>query len=296
MIRKLPAQCYLIMFLNICGFVIAIYFLVKGLKDPRGAELKELAGVIDKWNETFMTLNKSSALISSSDFSSSEMFKNYTENSNDKIEDFPKYSPLSFTYNQNFSTQVTNFKIEYENPEEFNITTLILFEIKNNDSISKFDLEIPIHIRKSYPANEKVCRNSGKGFWNRKLEKCYYHYNTVKVCLLLDENLNLSGFYEKGCDNKDYLTTLAMTWQKSDNYTKVEHPVFIQLRSESDPYVYASYNSLYDLSSSSKTYKTIGIVFLTVSTFSTVVVIIFWAVQRKNSSYLKMKKKELDVI
>ena len=295
-IKNFSAQCYLIMFLNVCGFVVAIYFLVQGFQDPQKEELKELEGVINQWDQSFITLNQSSALVSSSQSSQIEMLKNFSENYKEKIKDFPKYTPLSFTLHQNFSNPVTSFKIQYKNSEEFNVSCLFSFEISNEKSISKFDLEIPIHMRKVYPANEKVCRNSGRGFWNRKLERCYYHYNTVQVCLLLDSNLNLSSYYEKGCDNKDYLNFYALTWQNSDNYTDVDHSVFIQLRSESDPYVYASYNSLTELSSSSTTYKTIGIVFLTISGVLTGFILIFWAVQRRHSKYLKMKRKNLNVI
>ena len=292
--KKFSAQCYLITFLNVCGFVLAVYFLVKGFQDPQKEELKELDGVLNQWNSSFATLNRSSALVSSSLSSSTAMSKNFSESYKEKIKDFPKYLPLSFTHHQNFSSPVSSFQVQHKNSEEFNVTCLFSFEISNNGSIAKFDLEIPVHMRKAYPANEKVCRNSGKGFWNRKLERCYYHYNTVQVCLLIDSNLHLSSFYEQGCDSKDYLSLHALAWQKLDNYTDVEHSVFVQLRSEKDPYVYATYNSLTELSSSSTTYKTIGIVFLTISAVLTGFILVFWLVQKRNSKYLKMKRQNLN--
>jgi hypothetical protein len=148
-------------------------------------------------------------------------------------------------------------------------------------------------MRKIYPANEKVCRNSGKGYWNRSSEKCYFHYNTLEICLLLEENLDLSPQYLQGCNSDSYLKTSAERWQSSQNYSFLNTSIFFQLRSIKDPFVFASYNSLTKLSSSSSTYKSIGLTFLSISLVLALCILAFWLLQRRNGRYLKMQRRDV---
>lgn len=286
--RPLPGRCYVLMFFVACCLIIGLYFIIQAYKDPQSKEIKELDGVISEWNNFFPYFNASEAFISISNSDLSQMTANTTK---DKLKDFPEYETLFFSDHLRVLGNLTDMNIVYKNSEEFNVTVNLNIDITNNNTFKSIQIPyLPVHIRKTYPANEKVCRTAGKGYFNRTSGVCYYRYNTVEVCLVVNKDLELESWYESGCNSESYLNLLTLAWTSPDPYTVFNHSIYFQLRSVKDPYIYANYNSLTTLSKSRSEYSTLGITFLSLSGAFILFITIYWVVQKRKSKYLQMNR------
>lgn len=293
-IRPLPGRCYVLMFFIACCCIIGLYFIIQAYKDPQSKELRELDGVISEWNDYYQYFNESEAFISISNSASSQLIKNATK---DDLKDFPKYETLFFSDHLRVLGNSTDMNIVYKNSEEFNITVNLNIDIVKNYTVKNIHIPyLPVHMRKVYPANEKVCRSTGKGYFNRTSGICYYRYNTVEVCLVVNEDLELESWYESGCNSDSYLNLLTLRWNSPEPYTMVNQSIYFQVRSIKDPYIYANYNSLTTISRSSSEYTILAITFLTISGTFTILVFIYWLVQKKRSKYLQMGRLDSNYV
>ena len=55
-------------------------------------------------------------------------------------------------------------------------------------------------MKKTAKLNEKMCRNHMTGIWDHSTHKCYYHYITTKVCIVVNmTSLEPVSWYRDGC-------------------------------------------------------------------------------------------------
>lgn len=289
-VKPLPLRCYGLMLAIVFCLIVGLYFTIQAYKDPKSKELKELDGVISNWNDYFPFFNTSQLSISSTEINSTLMTANNTK---DNLSGFPKYKALFFSTHLKPSKYFTEMKIIYKNSEEYNVTSDFYIDLVNEQTKRTIQLlNLPVHMRKVYTANEKICRNAGKGYWNRTAGLCYYHYNTKEICLVVSEDLELESWYEQGCNSESYLTFITLISTTEEPYTYLNHSIYFQVRSTKDPYIYANYNSLTTLSQSSSEYAAIGIIFLCISTLFIIIIILYTIIRRHKSRYQQMNPSD----
>ena len=145
-----------------------------------------------------------------------------------------------------------------------------------------------VHSREFYPINSKLCRNNGKGFWDSSDSSCYYNFNAKEICIVIDTNYFPVGWYRQGCDNKGFIKKEAIVWVTSDEFVDFGFNVTVNVRSLSDPFVFASYNSLYALSPSSSEYVIIGSVLVGVCALMLCMPVWYCYLKKKKKKYLEM--------
>jgi hypothetical protein len=246
--------------------ILGVYLLIQSQLDPQSTEVSQLSEVIAAWSGYLLNFAQIVPSISQYD-----LVPTSTEYWGTGIEAFPNYTHL---YYYTYSPIVSETFIEYSpNLLEHNVTSNFTLKVQyNNTVIINYIPGVVIHSKKIVPLNFKVCRNAGVGYWDGKTQACYYHYSTNRICIVLDKNYTIVPWYKYGCDNNGYTHQTVVTWPYAYNYTEFNYKIVVEVRSEYDPYVFASYNGMIYFSPSSQEYAVIGIV---VTLLSTILMLVY---------------------
>lgn len=242
-----------------------VYFLIQYFIDPQSKEVSNLDSIIKLWNSTLPLFKSITALISPN----LHLYINKTDDWGIGVASFPEYTHLFHSRNS-ILFQKTSFYTKHQSNTslEYNITTDLHLIIQQNDiNITSVLKEVMVHSLKIHHVASKVCRNIGIGFWDQKTQACYVHYNTRKICIVLNEYFELVDWYLKGCNNKGYLEEYWIRWRNSKDYWNYNYSVLFEVRSENDPFVYASYHGLDRFSQNSSQYFIIGVSIITFASF-----------------------------
>ena len=198
------------------------------------------------------------------------------------------YSHLYYYSYSPLTTSNTSALLYTKNSiDEYNVTINLTLIIDYNNSIITNELsDVVIHSRSVYPINSKVCRNNALGYWNGSIMECFYHFNTYKICLVIDNDFNIVNWYKSGCDNEGYIKQSPVSWTNDSEFWNFSYNVEIELRNQFDPFVFASYNQLVKLSSSSQEYQIIGMTIFTVASAALIAATIGFFKQKRNKTML----------
>lgn len=281
-------KCYFLIGVLFCGLGIGLFFLIQSLIDPQSHEVSLLDNVLDDWEIEYPQFLNTSVEVRPGNASQVELLKNFTDPYARTIQAFPVYEYLSYSVSTIlFNSQLQN--ITNSNGKEYNITTDLEITLKLNDtSITSLVKDLVIHTRKYFPVNAKVCRINSKGFWDHETSACYYRFNTIEICIVVNSFLNVSRKYTNGCDNKEYFKQENVIWTTAEPFGNYDFKTIIQIRSEKDPFVFASYNNLVEFSLSSREYFVLGVTILTISTIILIIPIVYLCNRRRKRSYLQM--------
>lgn len=288
-VRKTSSfKCYLLIGILMCGFGIGLFFLIQSLNDPQRHEVSLLDNVIDDWEKEYPHFLNTSVEVRPGNASQVELLKNFTDPYVGTIQAFPVYKYLSYTISTVlFNSQVHN--ITKSNGKEYNITTDLEITLESNDtSFTSLVKDVVIHTRKFFPVNAKVCRINSKGYWDHETSACYYRFNTIEICIVVNSFLNVSEKYTNGCDNKEYFKQENAIWTTAETFEDYDFKTIVQIRSEKDPFVFANYNNLVEFSLSSREFFVLGVTILTISTIILIVPVVYLCNKRRKRSYLQM--------
>ena len=278
---------YLLILLLLGGAGVGLYFLIEALQDPQTQELSKLSSVLSNWSADYPVFLNTSISLRSGDSQPTPLQQNFSDGYAGAIKSFPVYPYLSYTV----SAQLWNNDVKNVSAgKQFNITTSLVLTITNNDTVVTSTLEnVPIHSRKYVPANGKVCRIEAKGYWDPVSQACYYQYNTVEICVVVDSNLSVVSNYASGCDNLGYYRQSEITWTSDIVFNQTEFFTFVQVRSLEDPFVFASHNQMVQFSPSSKEFLAIGATIFTLCSVIAIVPCAFLCSGRSKRKYLQME-------
>lgn len=266
--QRPPVKCYCLIGIMVCFIATGLYFLIQSQIDPQSQQFLVLDMELLSWNTTLKILNSSEATIYIEPNTTIPLSHNNTDNWGAGIENFPIYFPLYFSNYSSLVTNATKTNIVYgESYREYNVTVDLKLEIVNNEiKKENYLYGVIIHSRHSDSSNAKVCRMNARGYWDLKAQSCYCHYNTEKICIVINDSLHVVDWYKSGCNGKGYYKQQIVPWTSDKPYEDFTQPILIEVRGESDPFVYASYNNLIEFSPSSKEYEIIGGTILALST------------------------------
>jgi hypothetical protein len=254
--------CWGLIFLVLIGILASgIYFLNKASNDPQGSEISRISSIITKWNHTFLELKELNV-----DFQNKTLTKNQTQTWALNVEDLPYYKPLFFSGSVKISDKVNKVKVYNSTKnKEYNITTDVTLTVMHGNITLNTQLikDVILQSRIKSTMNAKVCGNEQMGFWDGVT--CYHDYQTTHFCFVIDSNYSLTSQFELGCDAVNYYQQQKIKYRNAKVYENLTISPFIEVRSSSDPYVYASYNGISEFSPSSSEYKIIGITLVVIS-------------------------------
>jgi hypothetical protein len=164
----------------------------------------------------------------------------------------------------------------------------IELDIEYNGTSRRSQIDgVVVHSKVREPINAKVCRVNGRGYWDVKTDSCYSHYNTVKICIVVNDSLQVVDWYKTGCDGKGYYRQEVITWVSNSSFTNLSYPILFEVHGQSDPFVFASYNDLVEFSPSSEDYEIIGGVLFGVSIITLCIPILWIYCQKRKLKYLE---------
>ncbi|OMJ96029.1 hypothetical protein SteCoe_407 [Stentor coeruleus] len=277
----------------LCILTLGLYFLIQSLIDPQSKEFHTLDKALKSWAPIFEIFQNSSAKLIIHPSETIQLSHNTTENWGSNIKDFPEYTALFFSTYSVLVKNTTNYDILYVKSEmEYNVTVNMTLEIEYMDRLhsSKID-RLVVHSKIRNPVNAKVCKMNGRGYWDIKTQSCYCHYNTVKVCIIVNDSLDIVDWYKNGCDGKGYYIQDMITWRTNNPYTNLSYPIIIEVRGESDPLVFASQNDLIEFSQSSKDYTILGAVLISISTLILSIPFSWLYCQKRKLRYSEMSSE-----
>ncbi|OMJ82408.1 hypothetical protein SteCoe_16882 [Stentor coeruleus] len=286
---RLPIRCYFLIGIMLFVMGVGVYFLIQSQIDPQSKEFLALDTALVAWVWSYQIIKNSSVSAIISDYNTIHLDHNTSEIWGSDVENFPKYSALFYSSYEILIINNTLTEVVYmENPIEYNVTVDIKFDIEYNGTIreSKID-DVVVHSKIREPVNAKVCKMNGRGYWDIKSDSCYCHYNTIKICIVVNDSLHVVDWYKNGCDGTGYYKQEVINWINNSAYTNLSYPIYLEVRSQSDPFVFASYNNLIEFSSSSEDYKIIGGVLFGVSILTLCVPIIWIYFQKRKIKYLE---------
>lgn len=287
---KLPAKCCILITIMLCVLTLGLYFLIQSQIDPQSEEFHTLDKALKSWTPTFEIFKNSTAKFTINSSETIQLSHNTTEYWGSDLEDFPDYPALFFSVNSILVKNTTHYEVLYGKSEmEYNVTINMTFEIEYQDKVysSRID-RVVIHSKMRNPVNAKVCRMNGRGYWDIQTQSCYCHYNTIKMCIVVNNSLEVVDWYKNGCNGKGYYMQNMIIWRTSNPYTNLSYPILIEVRSESDPLVFASYNDLIEFSPSSKDYTIIGAVLVSVSSIFLAIPFAWLYCQKRKLRYSEM--------
>jgi hypothetical protein len=287
---RLPAKCCILITIMLCVLTLGLYFLIQSQIDPQSEEFSTLDKALESWTPTLEIFKNSTAnfIINPSD--TIQLSYNTTENWGAGLKDFPDYSALFFSANSVLIKNTTNYEVLYGKSElEYNVTINIALDIEYNDKIYSSMIDrVVVHSKMRNPVNAKVCRMNGRGYWDIETQSCYCHYNTVKICIVVNNSLEVVDWYKNGCNGKGYYIQDMIIWRTNKPYTNLSYPIFIEVRGETDPLVFASYNDLIEFSPSSKDYTILGGVLISVSSIILTIPFTWLYCQKRKLRYSEM--------
>ena len=265
-----------------------MYFLIQASRDPQSREISRLDSTLAAWDRYLPEFSNISVKITSGSSPEVALIPNVTDTYALLIASFPNYTHLTYTTSTILYSNSTS-ETTSRSGKEYNISTNIELSIIINDTESISILpSVPIHLRRFYPANSKVCRNKNEGFWDSIADACFYHYNTIEICVVVNASGHLVDNYMNGCFNQYYFIQDPIVWTTDKPFTNFQYQTFIQIRSELDPLVYASYNSLTEFSPSGKEYQIIGGTIIGICIFMLIVPCTYICCKRQRRKYLQM--------
>jgi hypothetical protein len=283
-------KCYCLVFLLVAGIVIGLYFLIKGQLDPQSKELSRLNYIISNWEQEYPVFSNLSVSLYDTSYSIIPLYQNTTQTWGQGIENFPIYNVSFYSNNaaiiNNTNSLTTVRSVDYN---QYNVTTNLTFTVFYQDRFINITAsDIVIHSRSNSFLNSKICRNTGKGYWNGTVEICYFESNTIEICIVIDHSFNISKIYKNGCYNQGLEKQEAIAWNTDRVFDDFNYIIFVQVRSEEDPLVFASYNSLVYFSPSSKEYTVMGGSIFGICTVILIIPVIYFCQRKRKTNYLNM--------
>lgn len=279
--------CWGILFLILFGIEAGgIYLLKQSFDDPQSKEYLSLNSALKDWNNSFASFERLKVSINSNTLST-----NHTQTWNSNSKDFPKYLVNFYSGFVNFSSAENEFVMNAAPAGlEYNLTTDLILTVtdQNSSNYSQVIQNSIVYSRKRSSLNFKVCSNENKGYWDPVSGSCYHDYHTTKFCFVLDNNYSLVEWYESGCDNSAYFEQELVRWKSRESVKSVNLSIFTEIRSEKDPFVYASYNGLKEFSASSSEYRIAGITLVVFSSLLLIISFYFTCCHKRKKSYLTM--------
>ena len=282
---------YFLLFLIICGFIIGLYFLIQSFLNPQSEEIAKLNDILTAWEQNLPWFSNISFVLKSGSNEEINLISNPTDFYAESIVNFPNYTHLTYTTSAILYSNSTE-KLNYKDKEYDITTTIILSVIINNTEIENILYNVPIHSKKYFPASSKVCRNNNKGFWDPSINQCLYQYNTIEICVIVNNTGYIDELYHNGCYNQEYFVQATTPWSTDKEFNEFQYQTFIVIRNEFDPLVYAHYNSLTEFSLSANEYKIIGIITLGVCILMMAALGIYSYCIYKNNQYLNLANDE----
>ena len=299
LLRSSPFKCLFSGVIILGCFVTGVYLLVQGIIDPQSEEISKIDYAVDMWNSTYPLFSGLEVIILPVSTQETTLVVNKTDVWGDSIEDFPEYDSLFYSVYGPLASTNESLKYEFsEDQKSYKVFTNVTLRIYYNDSVFVSTVEdLVIHTREIVAVNSKVCRINALGYWDNEKQACYYHYNTETVCLVIDENFFLVDWYKTGCYNEGFITTVPITWTTSDPFTDFSYNILVEVRSENDPLVYASYNDLVNLSMTSEEYVVSGSCLISISFFVSIIPAVY-LYRRRRRKYIHMlsENKGMNVI
>lgn len=263
-----------------------IYLLKKSYDDPQSKEYLSLNSALKDWNDTYASFERLKVSINNYTLST-----NHTQTWGLKLKDFPKYKVNFYSGSVNFNSAENEFVMKAATAGlEYNLTTDLTLLVVDQDSnnYSQVIKSSIIYSRKRSSLNFKVCANENMGYWDPVSKLCYHDYHTTKFCFVIDKNYSLVEWYASGCDNSGYYEQEMVRWKSKESVKSANLTIFIEVKSEKDPYVYASYNGLKEFSISSSEYRIAGITLVVFSSLLLMISFYFTCCYKKRKSYLTM--------
>lgn len=286
---RLPIRCYFLIGIMFCVMGVGVYFLIQSQIDPQSKELLALDTALVAWAwtyEIFQNISVSAIIVG---YKSIQLNRNNSEIWGSDVENFPKYSPLFYSSYGILVANNTPTEVVYmKNNIEYNVTVDIGLDIEYNGTVRRSKIEgVVVHSKVREPINGKVCRVNGRGYWDIKTDSCYSHYNTVKICIVINDSLQVVDWYKTGCDGKGYYRQEIITWVNNSAFTNLSYPILFEVHGQSDPFVFASYNDLVEFSPSSEDYEIIGGVLFGVSIITLCLPVLWTYCQKRKLKYLE---------
>ena len=286
-VKASSLRYYLLILVLLGGAGVGLYFLIQALRDPQSQEISHLSSVLSSWKAEYPSFLNTSISLHLDTAEPIPLLQNFSDVYAAAIPGFPVYPYLSYAVSAQLWTD--NMKNSSAG-KEFNITaTLILSIYRNNTMATNILKEVPIHSKKYAAVNAKVCRMQAKGYWDNETMACYYQYNTVEICVVVDDNLTVVENYTGGCDNEGYFKQSEVAWVSNSVFNETQFDTFVQVRSKEDPFVFASYNEMVEFSPSSEEYLTMGATLFTVCSVIAIVPCTYLCCKRRKRRYLQME-------
>ena len=233
---------------------IGFYFLIQSFLDPQSTELSAINSILGSWTSSLSTFERLNVTVSPNISLQATSLEDWGSNLNN----FPKYTHFFYSCILSANALLSSNSLNSSSLHEYNITTNITLIIKGINSTIINELpNVPIHSSKKTAKTMKTCINHSLGTWDSLSLACYYYYNTIKICIVVDDSFSLVKWYQKGCDNNGYIKQIE-TRQPTSSFLGRNQKIEIEVRNEEDPFVYASYNGLSRFSSTSNQYKIAG--------------------------------------